>query len=372
MLPPMPLPALHPPDREPTGPTGPGPDAAAAPLRNGPDAHVFRFRYEDPPRALLDYLLERYRHGRSEAWARSFYPARVRLNDAPVTPATRVAPGDVIAYLHLRADEPPAPPLGPPLYQDEWLLALAKDDAAPVNPAGVHYFGALAIRAREALGNPELTPIHRLDLETSGPVLFARRAALLAACHRLFARRALDKRYRALVHGRFPQELREIGGRIVPDVASPIHTRLRLEPATSVELAAAATAPPDGSARPRKSPPELSLTRVLAVTHHDLGPRGVFSELELQPVTGKTNQLRVHLAHVGHPIVGDKKYHPDPAVFLDWHVHRDFARLAARLLLPRQALVCEALAFPHPVTGLAVEVRAPAGLWHDKVAVLLG
>jgi 23S rRNA pseudouridine1911/1915/1917 synthase len=108
------------------------------------------------------------------------------------------------------------------------------------------------------------------------------------------------------------------------------------------------------------------------VTHHDLGPRGPFSELELEPVTGKTNQLRVHLAHVGHPIVGDKKYHPDEEVFLDWYAHRDYARLAERLLLPRQALHCEALAFTHPFSGAALETRAPAAMWRDKVSGLLG
>ena len=115
---------------------------------------------------------------------------------------------------------------------------------------------------------------------------------------------------------------------------------------------------------------EPSLTRVLGVIHRDLGGRGVISELLLEPVTGKTNQLRVHLAHVGHPVVGDKKYHPDEEVFLDWFAHRNIGRLRQRLLLPRHALHCESLDFPHPFTDEAVEVRAPAGAWAAKVAGL--
>jgi len=354
------------------------PSAAAIPFGNGPASRVFRVRYEGPPRLLREYLCERYRYGRSPDWERTFYPARVRLNEAPVDADTRVAPGDVIAYLHLRGDEPPVAPPGPPLHADPWLLALTKGDDAPVNPSGVHYFTALAIQARETFANPELTPIHRLDLETSGPVLFATRNAHLPACHALFQRRALGKRYRALVHGRFPPDLLLIAGRIVPDPASRILTRLRLEPIApdeAAEAAALADAAPLDTPRPmhsRNAPAQVSLTRIVSVTHHDLGPRGVFSELELQPVTGKTNQLRVHLAHVGHPIVGDKKYHPDEAVFLDWHAHRDFARLADRLLLPRQALHCEALDFPHPFTGEPVEIHAPAAMWAAKVAGLLG
>jgi 23S rRNA-/tRNA-specific pseudouridylate synthase len=275
-----------------------------------------------------------------------------------------------VTYLHLRADEPLLPALGAPLHEDAWLLALLKGDTAPVSPGGTYYFGALAIQAREARGEPELTPLHRLDLETSGPVLFARRRADLARWHRLFHAKALHKRYRALVHGTFPPDLREIAGRIVPDPASRIFTRLRLEPEPAPE------SPPDAAARAGgKGSAEVSHTRVLEVRHLELafgtpGRRGHFSELVLEPVTGKTNQLRVHLAHVGHPIVGDKKYHPDEAVFLDWHAHRDFDRLRERLLLPRQALHCEALAFVHPFTGEALEIRAPEAQWREKLAGL--
>jgi 23S rRNA pseudouridine1911/1915/1917 synthase len=342
------------------------PYPAGAPFTNGADTHVFRFTYEGEPRALHAYLLQRYRHGRNASWARAFYPARVRLNGARVERDTLVRPGDEVAYLHCRWEEPPAPALLPPLHEDPWLLALPKGDSVPVNPSGVYYFTCLAIQARELLAAPELTPLHRLDLETSGPVLFARRARDRNTWHGLFQQKTLRKRYRALVHGAFPEALREIAGTIVPDPRSAIHTRLRLLPAAPDapgEDAAQANAGAGG---------EPSRTRVLSAVRLDLGARGVFSELVLEPVTGKTNQLRVHLAHVGHPIVGDKKYHPDEGVFLDWYAHRDFTRLRDRLLLPRQALVCESLAFSHPFTGAPLEIHAPPGAWAGKVAGLLG
>ena len=365
-----------------------------ADFSNGPDRHIFRFTYQGEERPLGGYLLGRYRYGRDEEWARSFYPRRVTLNDRPVDAQTRVRAGGRVAYLHLRAEEPPTLPLPPPLHEDGRLLALLKNDNVPVNPAGVFYFTSLAIAAREASGNPELTPLHRLDLETSGPVLFAKRAADLKALHQLFHRKAIAKRYRALVHGAFPSGLKEISGYIVPDTGSRIHTKLRLEPA-SPETAPPETAPPEtappetapreempGEDHPAASRPaplrpvplrpnggaEVSHTRILAVRH---GPGGRFSELLLEPVTGKTNQLRVHLAHVGHPIVGDKKYHPDEAVFLDWYRHRDFERLRTRLLLPRQALHCESLTFRHPFSGEWVEIRAPEEIWREKLSGLI-
>ncbi|MBI3994017.1 MAG: RluA family pseudouridine synthase [Candidatus Lambdaproteobacteria bacterium] len=321
--------------------------------------------HDGAPRRLHEMLLERYRHGRSAAWAGSFYPARVRLDGAPVDEHTAVRAGQQIAYCHFREDEPPPGPPPVLLHEDEWLVAVLKPDRMPVNPAGVFYFSALAIRMREELGNPELTPLHRLDLETSGVLLFSRRRAHLGRFHRLFTDKALRKVYRALVHGHFPRERMEIAGRIVPDTGSAIHTRLRLEPSAAgpADAAAPGAVPADGSGG--------SLTRILGVAHHRSADGAPLSELLLEPVTGKTNQLRVHLAAVGHPIVGDKKYHPDEGVFLDWYAHRDFARLRQALLLPRQALHCQALSFLHPFSGNWLELSAPADVWAEKVRGLI-
>jgi 23S rRNA-/tRNA-specific pseudouridylate synthase len=332
------------------------------PFANGPEARVFRFNYRGESLPLHDYLLERYRYGRDDAWARNFYPHRVRLNGEVVKADTTVHPGDGIEYLHLRREEPaPHPPAV--LHEDDWMLALEKPDSFPVNPSGVYYFTSLAILAREFFGNPGLTPLHRLDLETSGPVLFAKDPAHLASFHRMFHEGRITKRYRALVHGRFPVDLREITGRIVPDPQSRIRTRLKLVPGTPGQAARRED-------RSAATPPGISHTRILGSTPFPERTGGEISELWLEPVTGKTNQLRVHLAHVGHPIVGDKKYHPDEAVFLDWIRHRDFSRLRESLLLPRQALHCELLEFAHPFTGKAVKIASAERVWENKVAGL--
>jgi len=306
---------------------------------------IFRFQFEGSAQPLKPYLLERYHYGREVAWRDTFYPERVRLNGEPVGEDTWVRPGDSIAYRHLRAEEPSVPPLLRILYEDEWLVAVHKPDDIPVSPAGIYYFTSLAIRAREAFANPELTPLHRLDLETSGVLLLARKKAYLRAFHALFVEHRIAKRYVALAYGRFPQGLHEIAGRIGPHPSSSIHTKLWLDPA---------------------SPEPNSLTRIVQVAEH-----GECSELLLEPVTGKTNQIRVHLAHAGYPIVGDKKYHPDETVFLDWLMHRDNARLHERLWLPRQALQCQRLSFVHPFTGASIAIAALADSWRAKVAAVV-
>lgn len=321
----------------------------ALPFASSREAKVFRFEYEGEPAPLREHLIARYRWGRPPHWRESFYPARVRLNGMPVDADTVARPGDTVAYLHLRAEEPPVTRPLHVLHEDEWLLALHKPDDAPVSPSGMYYFTSLAVRAREELGNPELTPLHRLDLETSGPLLFAKRARDVARFHRLFTAHTLRKTYRALVLGRWPEHLTRIAGAIVPARGSAIQTKLWLEPGDETR----------------------SLTRILRVACHTPPGGGGFSELELEPVTGKTNQLRVHLAWAGCPIVGDKKYHPDEQVFLDWVEHRDFERVRGRLLLPRQALHCHALEFSHPVTGQRMRIEAPRGSWAAKLSPLL-
>jgi RluA family pseudouridine synthase len=329
------------------------PTPGEPPFASGLEAKVFRFEHEGEPARLREHLIERYRYGRSAEWRETFYPGRVRLNGQAVDGETLVRPGDTVAYLHLRAEEPPPTEPLRVLHEDEWMLVLHKPDDVPVSPSGQYYFTSVAVRAREDFGNPELTPIHRLDLETSGPLVFAKRSRDLKRFHRLFTAKTLKKTYRALVLGHFPEHITRIAGAIVPARGSAIHTKLWLEPGDESH----------------------SLTRILRAEPHVLPDAGLnggaFSELELEPVTGKTNQLRVHLAYVGCPIVGDKKYHPDEGVFLDWLEHRDFARLRERLWLPRQALQCQALEFPHPLTGAPVRVTASQGSWAAKLHPLL-
>jgi tRNA pseudouridine32 synthase/23S rRNA pseudouridine746 synthase len=164
---------------------------------------------------------------------------------------------------------------------------------------------------------PEARVVHRLDMATSGLLLFARGLHWQRVFSRLFAERAIEKHYVAIVRGDPAAEAGEI--------ALPLAADWPNRPRQHVDLS--------------KGKPARTRWQVLA-----RDPAGTRTRLALQPLTGRTHQLRVHLAEIGHPILGDALYSPDSA-----------AAEAPRLMLHAQGL-----AFVHPLHGVRLQLHAPA------------
>ncbi len=161
---------------------------------------------------------------------------------------------------------------------------------------------------------PDALVVHRLDMATSGLMLFARGADLQRRLSRAFAARQIDKHYVAVVAGRMPAA----GGRI----ELPLMADWPRRPLQKVDALAG----------------KPSITG-WQLTGYDDARRT--SRLALQPLTGRTHQLRLHLAAIGHPILGDALYAPP-----------DIVERAPRLLLH----AC-ALAFEHPLGGMRLQLR---------------
>ena len=190
------------------------------------------------------------------------------------------------------------------LYADEALVAVDKPAgmlSVPGRGEGKRDCAALRVQAQF----PDALIVHRLDMATSGILLFARGAAVQRQLSIAFAQREVHKRYVAVVHGLVEHEAGEIDLPLVADWPN--------RPKQKVDAA---------HGKP-------SLTRWQRLDFDTVTGR---SRLGLEPVTGRSHQLRVHLQAIGHPIVGDALYGPDDG--------------AARLLLH----ACE-LVLPHPADG---------------------
>lgn len=232
----------------------------------------------------------------------------------------------------------PAFPLERVLHLDDDLIVVDKP-AGLLAVTGKGPAGADCVHARLLQRWPDALVVHRLDMATSGLMLFARGIDAQRALSRSFARREVHKRYRAVVAG---EPFRPSTG---PEVCgAPDDDPLRpFAPWSTIDLPLS----PDWPDRPRQKVDRVagrpSVTRWRSLGRAD-GPWGAGTLLELEPVTGRSHQLRVHLMSIGHPIVGDALYAPDALV-----------QAAPRLLLHAAVL-----AFDHPADGRRRTFGCPA------------
>lgn len=238
----------------------------------------------------------------------------VRVNGGRVRADYKLQAGDEVRIPPVHIDEPGTPPpasraadmLECVIYEDKRLLVVNK-------PAGVAVHGGSGIRhgviellrhARPDLA--ELGLVHRIDRETSGCLVMAKRRSALRELHERFREGGVHKNYLALVAGDW-----QYGDQLI-DVPLLVHNRKGGERHVVV------------SSKGKEAQTRVSLSRTY----------GVYSLLQCAPVTGRTHQIRVHLQHAGHPIVGDERYG-----------NEDVNRQARRLGLQRLFLHAQSIAF---------------------------
>jgi 23S rRNA pseudouridine1911/1915/1917 synthase len=259
----------------------------------------------------IPQLSRRRARGLIAAGAVSVDRRRVLVQSRPVA-----AGAEVICHLQALLPAESAPLEGSRIvYEDEWLLAIDKPSGMPSHPTFARKDGTALQRAEELLRRRErrkvhLWPLHRLDAATSGLLLFAKTQSAARAVNQNFARRRVAKRYVALVAGVPTTERGEIRLALAEG-------HLRTE--TSLDGKEAVT-----GYRVLES---LSLGAAL---------------VELEPLTGRMHQLRVHLAAVGHPVLGDPEY---------GGAHAGSA--------PRLMLHASRLELPHPHGGRPFVLEIP-------------
>jgi tRNA pseudouridine32 synthase/23S rRNA pseudouridine746 synthase len=187
-------------------------------------------------------------------------------------------PGIRLYYYRSIPEEPRVPFNEVVLFQDELLVVADKPHFLPVTPGGRHLQETLLVRLKRRLGIDTLAPLHRLDRETAGVVVFAVRTGTRGAYQALFAQRQVTKHYEAIAPWR-------------PELSFPLIHRSRL-------------VQDDHFLRMREVQGEANAETLIEV----LAVQGDTARYRLTPLTGRTHQLRVHCAALGIPIVGDRMY----------------------------------------------------------------
>lgn len=260
---------------------------------------------------VLDFLAERMPHILRETWAERLRSQSVLdAEGQPVPLAQPYTPLTHVYYYRHIADEPQLPEKPGIVFEDDHLLVADKPHFMPVTPGGRYVQQSLLVQMKALTGCDELVSLHRIDRETAGLVLLGKRPADRDAYHALFRRQDIHKTYHAVAPFR-------------PGLTWPRTRTSRL-----------VTGEP--FYRMQEVPGEPNSETRISLLRSD-GPRALY---QLEPVTGKRHQLRVHMLALGLPLEGDLLY---PELLRRPDAPEDLSQ-------PLQ-LLAQRIAFTDPLTG---------------------
>lgn len=277
--------------------------------------------------ARLDVFLAARLHRYSRARVQALIDeGRVFLGGRAAKASRRMAEGErVIIRYPVREDPPPRVERLEVLFEDSLLLAVNKPGGVLSHPTDKTVRNSVTVILARQFPGQKLHLAHRLDRETSGVLLFAKTPAAARSLNALFIERRIEKRYWAIVSGRVAFSRRVVDLPLGYD-NHEVRVRQRIFP-------------------PGEGVPALTHVRRLA-----LGEEATL--VCAWPKTGRLHQIRVHLASLGHPILGDKIYAGDGQAYLKaW---RGEAQASGR-----QMLHAESLRLEHPATGKTLRLEAP-------------
>ena len=290
-----------------------------------PRATLLEVGEEAEAQRIDNFLMRRLKGVPKSHVYRVLRSGEVRVNSGRVKPDYKLRIGDRVRVPPVRMGEtaPPRQPRPielPVVYEDDALLVIDKPSGVAVHGGSGISQGAIESLRAARPQSKVLELVHRLDRDTSGLLMVAKKRAALLSLHRKLRVGEIGKRYLAVVRGRW------FGGE--QDLSESLHKYVTASGERRVSVRA------DGSE---------ALTRV-----RPLGASDACSLLELQLLTGRTHQIRVHLAHAGHPVLGDDKYGDE-----------DLNRRLAGEGIRRLMLHAWRLEFAHPVSAASTALEAP-------------
>ncbi|MBN8599259.1 MAG: RluA family pseudouridine synthase [Planctomycetes bacterium] len=350
------------------------------------DAEVRTVRFKllrDLDKRLDKYLCDRITFMSRTQLQKLIDDGGVKVNGRAPKASTKLNSGDVVEVV---VPSPPPTEIQPEdiplevMYEDQHILVINKAPDILVHPARSHNHGtmvnALAFYLREksklggalsGVGKELARPgvVHRLDRHTSGVIVFAKTEEAHWKLGHSFEHRKVDKRYIAFVHGLVepdidvidlplgPHPSREKGYRekyVVrhDELGKPSVTVCRVRERYGKGGRVAEQQSGRGGGPAVSEGWKTSGISAVRASNADRANEGGFSLVELELRTGRTHQIRVHLSHLGWPIVGD-----------DMYGGRAYSDAAGNVLISRQALHACVLGFPHPITNERMQFTAP-------------
>lgn len=285
---------------------------------------------EEVGRRLDDYLAEKFPFFSRSGWQREIFGGVVMVNGAAAKkPSKRLQLGDELRRLHPFHEEPDVDTNMQILWCDGELAALRKPAGLPMHEAGYYRRRTVAGVLPQILGQ-DWTPVHRLDRETSGLLLCARQPAVRAQLTSMWTFKQVRKSYLAIMKG------------------------LPKDDFWTIDL------PIKAERQARHNRAEISEHGATAITNFRVLQRGRdVTLIEATPITGKTNQIRLHAAASGFPLVGDKMYGANSEILEIYRAEGNSPRVKELAGFPRHALHAWRLSLTHPLTRRELELNCP-------------
>lgn len=310
------------------------PDPSGGPIKQIVEARAHGWRVDH-------YLARLYPNFSRAAFQRVLDDDGVLINGLPVKMSRRLRVNDCIEFRLPEIPDRTLPAEDIPLnilYDDDALIVINKAANMIVHPGRGNYLGTLAgalqfhfDKLSDVAGKLRAGIVHRLDRDTSGVLVVAKDNTVHHHLSRQFEERTVEKEYRAITWGEISFD------------RDYIETHVRVSNRNRERMM---VCPEGGNSRH-------------AATYYEVLERfRGFSFVRLCPQTGRTHQLRVHMHHLGHPIIADRLYEGHAAVNLS-DLIEDLPEEQDQVLMQRQALHALKLGFDHPVTGKRMEFEAP-------------
>ncbi|MBF0351689.1 MAG: RluA family pseudouridine synthase [SAR324 cluster bacterium] len=279
---------------------------------------------------LLEFLLRKFRYLNEQEWMEAILAQHLLVDHREGDPFQILKNNQKIIYIRSDHLEPPVDAEFDIIYEDEDLIAVNKSGDLPTSPSGKYYKNTLVHQVKEKLGWEKIYTLHRLDRETSGVIVFAKRQEVAQMMATMFRERKIEKRYIAILERPLPAPDVFLSVPIGPAIDSPVRIKQWVIP-------------------------EGKTSQTRFIFQESIGN---YTRVEVRPLTGRTHQIRVHAAYLGSPIVGDKLYALKNDGFLQWKDEGESFLVSQNFPTHRQLLHASELRFCHPVTGRPLLIKA--------------